>query len=177
MKCLVAILVCLFICAELQAKTPPIPNELFRWESELRPAYNLPDEANNLLTLNPLTPCRHSVSLKKDLGRILKLNLISSLVFRSPCLTDLDLPNCGVHLFTQPDIHLSSSKFKFLTPRAFNWELKCGFNLQFNKILFFLGYELSNYSLYKGMKKNLFSHAINDSRFSHSIFIGTALKF
>lgn len=167
----------MFICADLHSQTARFPNEMIRWENDMRPAYTISDKAHNLLTLNPLSPCRHSVGWKRDFGRILKFNLISSLVFRSPCLIDLNPLNCGLHLFTEPDIHLSRSKFKFLKPKAFNWELKCGFNLQFNRILLFFGYELSNYSLYTGMKKNLFNHSIDDSRISHSIFIGTALKF
>lgn len=177
MKLLVAILVTLFICADTYAQTSGFPNEIIRREDSTPSVYGKANYYSNLHDINLLTNNRRSIDWKKDFGRILKFNLISTLVFRSPRLTDLDTRNCGVHLFTEPGIILSTPQFQFLRPKVFNWELKCGFNLQFNKILLFFGYELSNYDLYAGMKQNRFRHTVNDSRFSHSIFIGTALKF
>ncbi|MDE6279119.1 MAG: hypothetical protein K2M05_04020 [Paramuribaculum sp.] len=177
MKHLVAILVTLFICANIHAQTAGLPHDIIRWEEGTRPVYGRATDCSKLHDIISLTGTRRSGNWKKDFSRMLKFNLISTLVFRSPRLTDFDLRNCGVHLFTEPGIILSTPQFRFLRPKVFNWELKCGFNLQFNKILLFFGYELSNYDLYAGMKQNRFRHAINDSRLSHSIFIGTALKF
>ena len=100
-----------------------------------------------------------------------------SLVMRTPRLINWKSQNAGIYLFAEPGIILSPGASGSKGARYCNWDFKGGINLQLDRFILFVGYGISDYSLYSGFPTAMNGLPQNDNYITHSGFIGTAYKF
>lgn len=99
-----------------------------------------------------------------------------SLVLRSPRIINWKSQDAGFYLFAEPGIILSPGASGSKHAEYFNWDLKCGVNLQVDRFIVYVGYGISNFSLYSGCPHNHWGMSDKDKYITHSGFIGGAYK-
>lgn len=100
-----------------------------------------------------------------------------ALVLRSPCIINWKKQEAGFYLFAEPGIILSDGATDSKHPEHFNWDFKCGINLQLDRFIVCIGYGISDFSLYSGFPRNHWGSPSSDKYITHSGFVGGAYKF
>lgn len=100
-----------------------------------------------------------------------------SIVLRTPRLVNWKSQNAGFYLFAEPGFTLSPGASGSHHAKTSRWDFKCGINLQIERFIVFVGYGITNFSLYSGNPINRHGLPNNDNYITHSGFIGTAYKF
>lgn len=106
-----------------------------------------------------------------------RFRFTSSLVLRTPRLIDWKSQDAGFYLFAEPGILLTPGASGSHNARWVCWEIKGGVNLQMDRFILYLGYGISNFSLYSGFPTNHWGEPEKDNYTTHSVFIGAAYKF
>ena len=101
----------------------------------------------------------------------------SSLVVRSPKLINWKNQGGGFYLFAEPGIILSPGASGSHRAEWVSWDLKTGINLQVDRLIFFIGYGISDYSLYSGCRHDYRSPSDHGKFITNSGFIGGGYKF
>ena len=107
----------------------------------------------------------------------LRFKFTPSLVLRSPKLIEWKNQGGAFHIFTEPGLVLSPGARGSHDARVCCWSVKCGVNLQIDRVLLYVGYGASNFTLYSGDPDNYNGLPEHPRRISHSAFVGTAFKF
>lgn len=100
-----------------------------------------------------------------------------TLVLRTPRLIHWKSQDAGFYLFAEPGIVLSPGARGSKHAEYFNWDFKGGVNLQIDRILFSIGYGISDFCLYSGYPTNHWGMPDNDKYLTHSVFISISYKF
>ena len=100
-----------------------------------------------------------------------------ALAIRTPQLIHWKSQDGGFYLFAEPGIILSPGASGSRHPECFNWDFKGGINLQIDRLIFTIGYGITNFCLYSGYPHNSWGLPDNDHYLTHSGFIGAAYKF
>ncbi len=106
-----------------------------------------------------------------------RFKFTSSVVLRSPQLIHWKSQDAGFYLFAEPGIVLSPGASGSKRAEYFNWDFKGGINMQIDRLIFTIGYGISNFSLYSGYPLNHWGNPVTDKYITHSGFIGGAYKF
>lgn len=100
-----------------------------------------------------------------------------SLVLRSPRLIHWKSQDAGFYLFAEPGIVLSPGAHGSKNAECFNWDFRCGVNLQIDRFIVTIGYGISNFNLYSGYPTNHWGSPLRDDTLTHSGFLAGAYKF
>lgn len=100
-----------------------------------------------------------------------------SVVLRSPMIIKWERQNGGFYLFAEPGIILSPGASGSRNAQWFSKDLKTGINLQFNRCIFSVGFEISDFSLYSGYPNSHWGTRDNDRYTTYSGFFGIGYKF
>lgn len=100
-----------------------------------------------------------------------------ALVLRTPRIINWKSRDAGFYLFGEPGIVLSPGANGSHNAEYFRWDVKAGVNVQIDRVVFTIGYGISNFSLYSGYPDNYWGLPDNDNYITHSGFIGIACKF
>ncbi len=106
-----------------------------------------------------------------------RFKFIPAIVLRSPRIINWKSQDAGFYLFAEPGLILSPGASGSHNAKVVNWDFKGGVNLQLDRLIFFIGYGISNYSLYSGRPRNYHGLPERNNYITHSAFIGTAYKF
>lgn len=106
-----------------------------------------------------------------------RFKFTTSAVLRTPRLVHWKSQDAGFYLFAEPGFILSPGAKGSHRARYFNWDVKCGINLQLDRFIVSIGYGISNYCLYSGYPQSQWGTPDNDSYITHSAFVGAAFKF
>lgn len=96
---------------------------------------------------------------------------------RTPRLISWKSQDAGFYLFAEPGIILSPGASGSKRAEHFNWDLKCGINLQIDCFVVTVGYGISDFFLYSGCQHNHMGVPDSHKYTTHSGFIGGAYKF
>lgn len=114
---------------------------------------------------------------ERDGNYVMRFKVTPSLVFRSPKIVTWKRHNGGFYLFAEPGLILSPGASGSHKAEWLNWDFKAGVNLQADRFLFYIGYGVSNFSLYSGFPYSYRAESDRDRYTTHSGFIGCAYKF
>lgn len=106
-----------------------------------------------------------------------RFKLIMSLPLRTPKIIDWKSQGVELYLFAEPGFSLSPGDHKSEGAKVFNWNLRSGINMQIDRWIFSLGYGISNFNLYSGIKPINSVSKIDKDCITHTVFIGCAYKF
>ena len=109
-----------------------------------------------------------------DYAHRIKFN--PAIVFRSPRLIKLKNKDGGFYLFAEPGMVLSPGAPGSRHAKCFRWDFEAGVNFQVNRLIFTLGYGISNFSLFSGSPYGYYGPANDTEYLTHSIFIGLSFK-
>lgn len=99
-----------------------------------------------------------------------------AIVLRSPCIATWKKQDAGFYLFAEPGITLSPGASGSRDARTFHWDCKVGLNLQVDRIIATLGYDVSNFSLYSGRPYSEYSQPDRDNYVTHCVYLAIAVK-
>lgn len=94
-----------------------------------------------------------------------------ALVLRSPRIFYWKRQDTGFYLFGEPGMMLSPGLPDSRRPRWICADMKAGINAQMGRIVFTLGYGISNFSLYSGMQPRTSDYT------THTVYVGCVYKF
>lgn len=100
-----------------------------------------------------------------------------AIVLRSPRIINWKQQEAGIYLFTEPGLIMSPGASGSRNAKWLRWDVKGGVNLQFNRFIFTLGYDLSNFSLYSGGPENHWGQPDKTEYLTHTIYVGGSVKF
>ena len=106
-----------------------------------------------------------------------RFKFMPSVVVRSPMLLNWKQQEAGLYLFAEPGVVLSPGASGSKGAKVVNWKARMGVTMQFDRMMIFVGYGISDFSLYSGRPYNYHGLPYNDNHTTHSVFIGTAYKF
>lgn len=107
----------------------------------------------------------------------LRFKFRPSLVFRTGRIIDWKRQDAGIYLFAEPGFILSPGAEGSKHAKTLNWDFRTGVNLQAGECVFFIGYGVSNYSLYSGRPFSHWEGPDKDNYKTYSGFIGFGYKF
>lgn len=100
-----------------------------------------------------------------------------AIVLRSPRLINIKSQDAGLYIFAEPGFVLSPGATGSRHASYSSLDLKTGFNLQIDRIIFTLGYGISDFSLYSGAPISHNGLPVDTEYITHTIFIGCSYKF
>lgn len=100
-----------------------------------------------------------------------------AIVLRTPRLIHWKSPGAGFYLFAEPGMVLSPGAKGSRVARVCCWDLKTGINCQVDRYIVFIGYGVSNFSLYSGRPDSFQGLPERNNYITHTAFIGFAGKF
>lgn len=106
-----------------------------------------------------------------------RFKFMPSVVVRSPMLLNWKQQEAGLYLFAEPGVVFSPGASGSKGAKVVTWKLRTGITMQFDRMMIFVGYGISDFSLYSGRPYNYHGLPYNDNHTTHSVFIGTAYKF
>lgn len=107
----------------------------------------------------------------------LRFKFIPALVLRTPRIINWKSQDGGLYFFAESGIILSPGASGSRKAKTFNTDFKAGVNCQFDQLIFFVGYGVSDYSLYSGGPDNHQGLPDKYDYTTHSVFVGLAYKF
>lgn len=107
----------------------------------------------------------------------LRFKFIPSLVFRTGRIINWKRQGGGIYLFAEPGLILSPGAEGSKKAKTLNWDFRTGINLQVEACVFFVGYGVSNYSLYSGRPISHWARPEKDNYKTYAGFIGLGYKF
>lgn len=113
---------------------------------------------------------------EKDNDYVFRIKFNPSIVFRSPRLIKLKNQDGGFYLFAEPGIVLSPGAPGSHHAKCFRRDIQAGINLQIYRMIFTLGYGISNFSLYSGSPTGYYGPAEDTEYLTHTIFLGLSFK-
>ena len=106
-----------------------------------------------------------------------RFKFMPSVVVRSPMLLNWRQQEAGLYLFAEPGVVLSPGASGSKGAKVATWKLRTGITMQFDRSMVFVGYGISDFSLYSGRPYNQHGLPSDDNYITHSVFIGMAYKF
>lgn len=100
-----------------------------------------------------------------------------SMVLRTPRIIHWKSQDAGFYLFAEPGCVISPGASGSRNAKICCWDFKGGVNLQFDRLIVFVGYGISNFSLYSGYPGSRWGTPSIDNYITHTGFIGSAFKF
>ena len=79
--------------------------------------------------------------------------------------------------FPEPGVVLSPGASGSKGAKEVTWKLRTGITMQFDRSMVYIGYGISDFSLYSGRPYNQHGLPSDDNYITHSVFIGMAYKF
>ncbi len=94
-----------------------------------------------------------------------------AIVLRSPGILYWHSMDAAFHLFAEPGLVISPGARGSRNARICCWDIKTGINLQVDRFIAFIGYGITDFSLYSGHPR------LKNNSITHSGFIGGTYKF
>ena len=107
----------------------------------------------------------------------MRLKFMPTLVLRSPRIIYWRQQDAGFYLFAEPGLVLSPGSSGSRHAENFNWDFKCGVNMQIDRFIIYAGYGITDFCLYSGAPYSHWGHSSHEPNLSHAGFIGAAIKF
>lgn len=111
-----------------------------------------------------------------DRDYTVRFKFTPAIVLRSPCIATWKRQEAGFYLFAEPGITLSPGARGSSGARTCHWDCKMGLNLQVDRIIATLGYDVSNFSLYSGRPYNEHGLPDRDNYITHCVYLAIAVK-
>lgn len=100
-----------------------------------------------------------------------------SIVLRTPRIIHWKNQDAGFYIFGEPGCVISPGASGSRNARICCWDFKGGINMQIDRLIFFIGYGISNFSLFSGYPDSRWGSPSIDNYITHTGFIGSAYKF
>lgn len=111
-----------------------------------------------------------------DRDYTIRFKFTPALVLRSPRIAYWKRQDAGFYIFAEPGITLSPGASGSRDARTFHWDCKVGINLQVDRIIATLGYDVSNFSLYSGRPYSEYSQPDHDNYVTRGVYLAISVK-
>lgn len=112
-----------------------------------------------------------------DPDTTIRFKFTPSFVLRSPELFRWKKQDGGFYLFAEPGLILSPRASGSDGAQWLNKCLRVGFNFRIDRTIFYIGYGVTDFSLYSGFRAYDYGNPPSNNYTTHSVFIGGAYKF